>query len=67
MIHKETLETLQFIFTYTHDKPELHREVATPNMQRFNQLLLQLAQKEILLVSFFFFSCVTGLMFNSIL
>ncbi|KAG0744240.1 hypothetical protein G6F57_001104 [Rhizopus arrhizus] len=51
MIHKETLETLQFIFTYTHDKPELHREVATPNMQRFNQLLLQLAQKEILLPS----------------
>ncbi|ORE07809.1 hypothetical protein BCV72DRAFT_101667, partial [Rhizopus microsporus var. microsporus] len=48
-IHKESIEALNYIFGYTHDKPELHREVATPNMPRYNQLLLQLAQKEALL------------------
>ncbi|KAI9257883.1 rRNA processing/ribosome biogenesis-domain-containing protein [Sporodiniella umbellata] len=49
IVHKESIEALQYIFGYTHDKPELHREIATPNMQKFNQLLLQLAQKETLL------------------
>lgn len=31
------------------DKPELQREVATPNLQRYNQLLLQLGRKQDLL------------------
>ncbi|KAI8981697.1 rRNA processing/ribosome biogenesis-domain-containing protein [Mycotypha africana] len=49
MIHRESIETLSFMFEYTAEKPELQREVATPNMQRYNQLLLQLARKQELL------------------
>lgn len=51
MIHQESIETLSFLFSYTVDKPELQREVATPNLQRYNQLLLQLGRKQDLLVS----------------
>ncbi|KAI7903262.1 rRNA processing/ribosome biogenesis-domain-containing protein [Cokeromyces recurvatus] len=48
-IYQESIETLSFLFSYTVDKPELQREVATPNLQRYNQLLLQLGRKQDLL------------------
>lgn len=50
-IHQECIETLSFLFSYTIDKPELQREVATPNLQRYNQLLLQLGRKQDLLAT----------------
>ncbi|CAO0799193.1 unnamed protein product [Mucor circinelloides] len=50
-IHQECIETLSFLFSYTIDKPELQREVATPNLQRYNQLLLQLGRKQELLAT----------------
>ncbi|KAI8369294.1 rRNA processing/ribosome biogenesis-domain-containing protein [Radiomyces spectabilis] len=43
MIHAETIRTLSWLFTQTVDKPELQREVTTPNLPRFNQALLTLA------------------------
>ncbi|KAI9476121.1 MAG: rRNA processing/ribosome biogenesis-domain-containing protein [Benjaminiella poitrasii] len=49
LIHQEAIETLSFLFSYTVDKPELQREIATPNLQRYNQLLLQLGRKQDLL------------------
>ncbi|KAI8638357.1 rRNA processing/ribosome biogenesis-domain-containing protein [Parasitella parasitica] len=48
-IHQDCIKTLSFLFSYTIDKPELQREVATPNLQRYNQLLLQLGRKQDLL------------------
>ncbi|CEP19072.1 hypothetical protein [Parasitella parasitica] len=50
-IHQDCIETLSFLFTYTIDKPELQREIATPNLQRYNQLLLQLSRKQDLLAT----------------
>ncbi|KAG2208463.1 hypothetical protein INT47_010159 [Mucor saturninus] len=49
IIHQEAIKALSFLFSYTVDKPELQREVATPNLQRYNQLLLQLGRKQDLL------------------
>ncbi|KAG2233777.1 rRNA processing/ribosome biogenesis-domain-containing protein [Thamnidium elegans] len=51
IIHQEAIQTLSFLFSYTADKPELQREVATPNLQRYNQLLLQLGRKHDLLAT----------------
>lgn len=52
-IHQECIEALSFLFSYTVDKPELQREIATPNLQRYNQLLLQLGRKQDLLATVF--------------
>ncbi|OBZ88814.1 Pre-rRNA-processing protein rix1 [Choanephora cucurbitarum] len=48
-VHQESIETLTYLFAYTADKPELQREIATPNLQRYNQLLIQLGRKQELL------------------
>ncbi|KAI8878058.1 hypothetical protein K501DRAFT_36477 [Backusella circina FSU 941] len=49
VIHQETIKTLCYLFTYTSDKPELQREIANPNLQRYNQLLLSLGRNQPLL------------------
>ncbi|KAG0166848.1 hypothetical protein DFQ28_001083 [Apophysomyces sp. BC1034] len=49
MIHEEAIRTLSFLFASTIDKPELQREVTTPNLPRFNQALVSLSQNRELL------------------
>ncbi|KAI8994697.1 rRNA processing/ribosome biogenesis-domain-containing protein [Pilobolus umbonatus] len=44
LIYQESIDTLSFIFSYTVNKPELQREITSPNLPRFNQLLIQLSQ-----------------------
>ncbi|KAI9023758.1 rRNA processing/ribosome biogenesis-domain-containing protein [Phycomyces nitens] len=49
IVHKEAITTLSYIFQYTANKPELQREITSPNMSRFNQALLTLSQNRELL------------------
>ncbi|KAI7861969.1 rRNA processing/ribosome biogenesis-domain-containing protein [Spinellus fusiger] len=51
IVQKEAIKTLSFIYQYTADKPELHREITSPNMSRFNSALLSLSQNRELLAT----------------
>ncbi|ORX59572.1 hypothetical protein DM01DRAFT_1405095 [Hesseltinella vesiculosa] len=45
MVHKAAINTLSYLFKYTHNMPELQREITQPNLPRFNHHLLGLAHR----------------------
>ncbi|SAL95775.1 hypothetical protein [Absidia glauca] len=49
IVHKAAIETLSYLFSYTSNKPELLREITTPNLPRFNQALLSVCKSDTLL------------------
>jgi hypothetical protein len=50
-VHEIAIKTLTMLFSKTVDKPEVQREVTTPNLPKFNHTLLNLSGNRDLLVS----------------
>lgn len=51
-VQEESIKTLQMLFAKTVDKPEVQREVTSPNLPKFNHALLTLSGNKDLLVRF---------------
>jgi hypothetical protein len=49
-VQEEAIKTLLMLFAKAADKPEVQREVTTPNLPKFNHALLNLSGNKDLLV-----------------
>ncbi|KAJ2961569.1 hypothetical protein NQZ79_g3157 [Umbelopsis isabellina] len=52
-VQEESIKTLQMLFAKTADKPEVQREVTSPNLPKFNHALLTLSGNKDLLPAIF--------------
>lgn len=50
-VHEIAIKTLNLLFSKTMDKPEVQREVTSPNLPKFNHTLLNLSGNRDLLVN----------------